>query len=205
MSARREGLRWVIRVARRLPGCSALTALRSSPRRSQAASGSSPSRRRPRRSAASGVAFGPRPMAAGPPAATRRPRPLRRGPRSRPGPAAWKLRHYCVDPPGASCLADVRHPQAMRGPRCCSGGCYIAVSSTPTHPSWRRAPLTMAEDWSAELQPRPRFAQAARAQTPAGHAPLGRSDDSSPTARSPLWWRTADDRGRGSVVSTSRA
>jgi hypothetical protein len=32
-------------------------------------------------------------------------------------------------------LADVRHPQAMRGPRCCSGGSYIAVSNTPPHAS----------------------------------------------------------------------
>jgi hypothetical protein len=38
-------------------------------------------------------------------------------------------------------LADVRHPQAMRGPRCCSGGSYVAVSSTPPHASWRRARL----------------------------------------------------------------
>jgi hypothetical protein len=36
-----------------------------------------------------------------------------RRPGSRPSPAAWRLRHYGVDPPGACCLADVRHPQAM--------------------------------------------------------------------------------------------
>ena len=36
-------------------------------------------------------------------------------------------------------LADVRHPQDMRGPRCCSGSSYIAVSRTPIHVSWRRA------------------------------------------------------------------
>jgi hypothetical protein len=40
---------------------------------------------------------------------------------SRPSRAAWRPMHFCVDPPGASCLADVRHPQARRGPRCCSG------------------------------------------------------------------------------------
>jgi hypothetical protein len=40
-----------------------------------------------------------------------------------------------VGPAGASCLADVTHPQAMRGPRCCSGRSYIAGSSTPPHAS----------------------------------------------------------------------
>jgi hypothetical protein len=40
-----------------------------------------------------------------------------------------------VGPAGASCLADVTHPQAMRGLRCCSGRSYIAGSSTPPHAS----------------------------------------------------------------------
>jgi hypothetical protein len=63
-------------------------------------------------------------------AATRRLPPRRRGPQSHPGPAALRLTHYGVDPPGASCLADVTHPQAMRGPRCCSGG---STSPSATH------------------------------------------------------------------------
>src|SRR4029453_8258172 len=63
----------------------------------------------------------------GPSAATRRPPPPWPGPPSRPGPAAWRPRHYCVDPPGASCLADVTHPQDMRGPR--------SVLAAPTSPS----------------------------------------------------------------------
>ena len=59
----------------------------------------------------------------------------RRGPRSRPGRAAWSPTHSCGDPPGASCLADVTHPQARRGLRCCSGRSYIAGSSKPPHAS----------------------------------------------------------------------
>ena len=55
----------------------------------------------------------------------------RRGPRSRPGRAAWSPTHSCGDPPGASCLADVTHPQARRGLRCCSGRSSIAGSSKP--------------------------------------------------------------------------
>ena len=54
---------------------------------------------------------------------------------SRPRRAAWRPMHSYVDPPGASCLADVRHPQARRSPRYCSGGSSIVASSTPPHAS----------------------------------------------------------------------
>jgi hypothetical protein len=41
--------------------------------------------------------------------------------------------------PGGILLADVMHPQAMRSSRCCSENSYVAVRSTPSHASLRRA------------------------------------------------------------------
>jgi hypothetical protein len=96
---------------------------------------------------AAAVEFGPHPTApdsrspwpsSGRRAPTRRPPPPRPGPPSRPGRAAWRLTHYPVDPPGASCLADVRHPQAMRGPR--------SVLAAPTSPSGAHRPTLHDEE-----------------------------------------------------------
>jgi hypothetical protein len=74
----------------------------------------------------------------GPPAATRRRRPRRRWPRIHQGRAGSTLTHYRVDPPGASFLLDVRHPQDSEA----SGahrGTHADLSNTWHHASWRKA------------------------------------------------------------------
>src|SRR5215218_9419264 len=74
----------------------------------------------------------------GPRAATRRLRPARRGPQSRPGRAAGTPRHYPVDPPGASFLQTSRIRKLCEVPG--------AVLTAPTSPSGARRPTLHDEE-----------------------------------------------------------
>jgi hypothetical protein len=74
----------------------------------------------------------------GGPAAIRRPPARPRRPPGRPGPAAASQTHYRLTTWGLL-LADVRHPQAMRGPRSFLAS-YLTVENRPHHASDEEPP-----------------------------------------------------------------